>query len=161
MPTFGSTQRVSGISGRPSGPSGGTGSNIEGVGDNGVSPKRSDDLAIIGGFGPNWTGGNRGGPTFPQSWEMEVDSNRSKFRGQFVVNGSLGLTKDSTGTPLSSCRVDLFETGSNRYISSTTSDAGGNYSFIVPSNSQTYFCRAYKAGGTNLFGTTDETLVAV
>lgn len=162
MPSFGSTQRFSGRSGRPSGFSGGTGSNIDGVANNGVGNMVNVGVTVLSGMGPNWTGGRHGGPNFPASWEFEVDSNPKKFRGTFTVNGSipLGVTKDSTGAALGSCRVDLFETGSNRYISSTTSDGSGNYSFTVPSNSQTYFVRAYKAGGTNLFGTTDETIQA-
>ena len=163
MPTFASTQRASGRAGRPSGPSGGTGSNIDGVANNGIGNRVNVGVAIVSGMGVNWTGGKHGGPNFPTSWEFEVDSNKQKYRGYFTVNGSipLGITKDSTGAALGSCRVDLFEAGSNKFLQTTTSDASGNYSFIVPTNSSNYYVRAYKAGGTNLFGTTDEIIVAV
>lgn len=162
MPTFGATQRVSGRGGRPSGRSGGTGSNVEGVADGGISPKRSDDITVINGMGAKGAFGLRTGPTFPQSWEFEVDSNKQKYRGYFTVNGTipLGLTKDSTGSALGSCRVDLFQSGSNLYLQTTTSDGSGNYSFIVPTNSSKYYVRAYKEGSPNLFGTTDEIITA-
>jgi hypothetical protein len=161
MPTFASTLRASGRAGRPQGRSGGTGSNILGVASNGTGNMANVNVTIKNGNGTNFV--PRAVNQSRTSWELEIDSNKSKYRGTFTINGTipLGLTKDSSGSALGSCRVDLFETGSNRFIASTVSDVSGNYSFTVPSNSQTYYCRAYKEGVSNLFGTTDETIKAV
>lgn len=47
----------------------------------------------------------------------------------------IGVTRDSSGNPLGNCIVDLFIHGTNSYVGSTISDAGGNYLFVVPMNS--------------------------
>lgn len=49
-----------------------------------------------------------------------------------------GITRDSGGTPLGNCQVDLFLQGSNTYVQSTVSDLGGNYLFTVPTNGPYY-----------------------
>ena len=67
------------------------------------------------------------------------------------------VTKDATGTPLGSCLVLLFNAATNVLEQSTTSDASGNYSFVVD-KTQTYWTREYKSGGTPVAGTSVPTL---
>ncbi len=163
MPTFGATRRTSGRAGLPSGNSGGTGTNITGVGHGGVGNYTNAGATVVNGFSNGGPVSLRSGPNESISWELEVNSAASKFKGTFSINGviPLGITRDSNGSALGGCRVDLFESGSNNFLQTTTSNESGNYSFVVSSNSSSYFCRAYKAGGTNVFGTTDETIIAL
>ena len=58
----------------------------------------------------------------------------------------IGITRDSSGTPLGNCQVDLFLHGSNAYVQSTVSDGGGNYLFVVPTNGP-YFVRVTDSQG--------------
>jgi hypothetical protein len=77
-----------------------------------------------------------------------------------------GITKDSTGTALGGCTVDLFYTTSKAYAGTVISDpVTGAYVFngipldateVIP----TFFVLAYKAG-TPVFGTTVNTLTWV
>lgn len=71
-----------------------------------------------------------------------------------------GITKDSTGVALGSCNVDIFETGTRRFIGSTTSDASGNYSIDVTVGIAC-FAVAYKAGAPDVAGTTVNTVIGV
>lgn len=59
----------------------------------------------------------------------------------------LGVTRDAVGNPLGNCNVDLFLHGTNAYVQSTTSDLGGNYFFVVPSNGP-YYVRVTDNQGT-------------
>jgi hypothetical protein len=68
-----------------------------------------------------------------------------------------GVTRDATGAALGSCTVSLFNSATNIQEQNTTSDASGNYSFIVD-KTQTWYVVAYKAGGTPVAGTTLNTL---
>lgn len=68
-----------------------------------------------------------------------------------------GVTKDSTGAALASCTVRLFNASNNALEQTTTSDASGNYSFVVD-KTQTYFEVAYKSGAPDVAGTTVRTL---
>lgn len=74
-----------------------------------------------------------------------------------------GVTKDSAGAVLASCRVDLFETPTDIKTDETTSDANGNYIVQIPkgltqTQTTTWYCVAYKAGGTDVTGATVNTL---
>lgn len=82
------------------------------------------------------------------------------FRSPSFSTSSLyitGITKDSTGTPLSSCVVDLYRTENESWIARTNSDGSGNYSFQILVGGP-FFIVAYKAGGTDVAGTTVNTL---
>lgn len=70
-----------------------------------------------------------------------------------------GVTKDSAGTALASCTVDLFQTLDDKFIETQTSDASGNYEFRSPSLSTAYYVVAYKAGAPDVAGTTLNTLI--
>lgn len=73
-----------------------------------------------------------------------------------------GTTKDSTGASLGNCVVDWFNTADDVKLGTTTSDANGFYEFRTagqPPNA--YYVVAYKAGGSDLAGTTVNTLVGV
>jgi hypothetical protein len=74
-----------------------------------------------------------------------------------------GVTKDSAGAVLVSCKVDLFETPTDIKFDETTSDANGNYIVQIPkgltqTQTQTWYCVAYKAGSPDVAGTTVNTL---
>lgn len=86
------------------------------------------------------------------------------FEPHILVQGIylriFGVTRDSTGTILGSCNVQLFETATDRYVADTTSDAAtGEYEFRSASLSTAYFVVAYKAGSPDVAGTTVNTLV--
>lgn len=70
-----------------------------------------------------------------------------------------GVTKDSNGTPLAACAVDLFRTLDDALVQRTTSDALGNYLFLHPGSGPFYLV-AYKAGAPDVAGTTLNTVVA-
>jgi hypothetical protein len=81
-----------------------------------------------------------------------------QFTGTFSLSG---VTRDSAGTPLAGCVVDLFLNSEDTLVATTTSDGSGNYRFTLSGNSQTYFVRAYKAGSPDVAGTSVNTLTAV
>ena len=81
-----------------------------------------------------------------------------------------GVTKDSTGTPLGGCAVQVYETlpgimpmePGGRLVNMGTSDANGNYSLEVHSLPGCRFrVDAYKAGAPDVAGTTVNTLTPV
>jgi hypothetical protein len=69
----------------------------------------------------------------------------------------VGVSRDSTGAALASCRVELFGTGSDQIIAETVSDAGGNFTFGNPGTGPFYIV-AYKTGSPDVAGTTVNTL---
>ena len=74
---------------------------------------------------------------------------------QFAITG---VTKDSTGAALGSCRVVGLETGriatsGSPVVGETVSDGSGNYTLPVPMNTA-YQCVAYKAGSPDVAGIT-------
>lgn len=71
-----------------------------------------------------------------------------------------GVTKDSTGAALGSVTVRLFNTATNLLEQTTTSDASGNYNFVVD-KTQRYYQVDYKAGAPDLAGTSVNTLAGV
>ena len=160
MPSFASTQNVSGPSSSPALGRGGRGSNVENMADGGIGNRTSAGVAIpLGsGVGPSYSPAKGTGPNYGDNWEPEFNSTKQKFQGSFSISG---VTKDSTGTPIASCDVELFETGSEQFLQKTTSDGSGNYSFVVRSNSSNYWVRAYKVGAPDVAGTTINNIVAV
>ena len=78
---------------------------------------------------------------------------------QGVVWSLSGLTKDSTSALLGSCVVDLFYTSNDQIISSVVSDpTTAAWSFKIGPGAGPFYAVAYKAGGTDVFGTTVNTL---
>jgi hypothetical protein len=160
MPSFASTQNTSGPASSPANGRGGRGSNIESMADGGIANRTSVNVAIINGsgVGPAYSPTRWTGPNYGTSWEPEFNSARDRFKGSFSISG---ITKDSTGTPIASCDVELFQTGSEKFLGRTTSDGSGNYSFVVPTNSGNFWVRAYKVGAPDVAGTTINNIVAV
>ena len=160
MPSFASTQNTSGRASSPANGRGGRGSNIESMADGGIGNGTSYGVAIPNGsgVGPSASPAQRTGPNYGNNWEPEFNSAKDRFKGFFSITG---ITKDSTGTLIASCDVELFETGSEKFLRKTTSDGSGNYSFIVPNNSSNYWVRAYKVGAPDVTGTTINNIVAV
>jgi hypothetical protein len=70
-----------------------------------------------------------------------------------------GVTRDSIGNPLGSCLVRCFRTSDNVFMSSTTSDVLGNFTLFA-TGSGPFYLVAYKAGSTDVAGTTVNTLSA-
>jgi hypothetical protein len=68
-----------------------------------------------------------------------------------------GVTKNSSGSPLGSCTVDLYNSATELREQTTVSDASGNYSFTVDPTMR-YYCVAYLVGAPDVFGTTANTL---
>ena len=69
-----------------------------------------------------------------------------------------GVTKDSTGAILGSCVVNVFRTSDNLFIGTTTSDSvTGAYSYSGVGQ-QDHFEVSYKAGATDVAGTTKNNL---
>lgn len=157
MPSFASTQNPSGRGAVNSGPRGGRFMNVEGVaaqsslyiagqlaGPTGGLPSRDSRN------GSKWTGPNPNGPFF--------NSAAQRFKGSFSITG---ITRDSTGVALGSCRVEMLRTGGDIFVGETTSDGSGSFTIQTPNNSGTFYLVAYKAGGTDVAGTTVNTLTAV
>ena len=71
-----------------------------------------------------------------------------------------GVTRNSSGTALGACRVELYPTGRDTAIAETTSDASGNFFFDMPGTGSFYMV-AYKAGSPDVMGTTVNTLYPV
>jgi len=69
-----------------------------------------------------------------------------------------GQTQDCNGSPVAGCIVKLYATATDTLMMSTISDANGVFSFLIPSTLQ-YYIVAYKAGGSDLAGTTVNTLM--
>jgi hypothetical protein len=57
-----------------------------------------------------------------------------------------GVTKDSTGTPIGNCELDLFNSATDMVMEQTMSDANGNYDFRSASLTTNYYVVAYKLG---------------
>lgn len=84
------------------------------------------------------------------------DGNQATFpERNYTISG---VTKDATGAALGTCDVRLFNTATNVMEQITTSDASGNYAFVVD-KTQTWFTVAYKVGAPDVAGTTVNTLV--
>lgn len=82
------------------------------------------------------------------------------FRSQpfdAVTRYITGVTKDSAGAALGSCTVQMFRTSDDAYMGETTSDGSGNYTLVSPGNFNLYLV-AYKAGATDVAGTTKNNL---
>lgn len=70
-----------------------------------------------------------------------------------------GVTRDSAGNPLGTCVVHCFRTADDRFMAQTTSDASGEFTVFAVGTGPFYLV-AYKAGTTDVAGTTVNTLSA-
>lgn len=69
-----------------------------------------------------------------------------------------GITRDSAGTPLASCVVELYRTLTDVVVDSAASDGSGAFTFRNVGLGQTYYIVSYKAGSPDVFGTSLNTL---
>jgi len=82
-----------------------------------------------------------------------------RSKGVAKNNYLSGVTRDSTGTILGSCRVEIFATSSDAPLGGAVSDANGVFTFANPSPAPFYLV-AYKPGSPDVAGTTVNTLSA-
>lgn len=78
--------------------------------------------------------------------------------GAYVNFSITGVTRDSSGAILPTCRVELLNTGRDVSIAETVSDAAGNFRFDMPGTGPFYMV-AYKVGSPDVAGTTVNTLI--
>lgn len=71
-----------------------------------------------------------------------------------------GVTRSSNSSVLASCTVYLFNAANKSYISSTTSNASGEYTFSDINTGVDHFLRAHKDDSPHVFGTTDDDIEA-
>lgn len=71
-----------------------------------------------------------------------------------------GVTRDSAGTVLASCVVDMFRTTDDTMVATTTSDGSGAFTLTVSAPAGPFYLVAYKAGSPDVAGTTVNTLIA-
>ena len=83
----------------------------------------------------------------------------SRRPGASVKLAIAGVTRNSAGTALANCEVDLFLTGGDLILARTVSDATGNYIFESP-GSGPFYVLAYLPGSPDVAGTTVRTLAA-
>jgi hypothetical protein len=69
-----------------------------------------------------------------------------------------GITRDSSGAPLGSCVVHGFLTTGDVAVGKVTSDSGGYFELPTPYIAQNHYLVAYKPGGTDVTGSTVNTL---
>ena len=71
----------------------------------------------------------------------------------------IGVSRDSAGAALGNCTVKVFRTSDDVLVASTTSDGSGNWT-AYPNQTGPYYFVEYKAGGTDVFGTSPNTNTA-
>lgn len=87
-----------------------------------------------------------------------VGSKPFRSRSFSTYNASIaGVTKDSAGTALGGCTVQLFRTSDDSFRSEVVSDGAGNYR-LFPDVTGPFYIVAYKAGAPDVAGTTVNTL---
>ena len=123
----------------------------------GVSPKRAVNLRELGRMyrDPTTTA-----IINPVAVRIELfDATVSAQRIYGYANRELvGVTRDSNGAILVSCRVELFQTGGDIPTATTTSDSvTGAFTFSNPGSGPFYIV-AYKTGSPDVAGTTINTL---
>jgi hypothetical protein len=72
----------------------------------------------------------------------------------------VGVSRDCTGVAIGLVRIMLFDARDNKFIQETTSDAGGDWSMIVPSVGP-FFLVEYKEGSPDVAGTSANDLTPV
>ena len=75
-----------------------------------------------------------------------------------------GITRSNTGAVLGACTVELYRRNQDQtrgvFVDSTTSDASGNFSFVVGLGQQ-YQHLAYKVGAPDVAGISVRTLIGI
>ena len=68
----------------------------------------------------------------------------------------IGVSRDSAGVALGSCKVKVFRTADDVCVASTVSDGSGNWT-AYPNQEGPYYYVEYKAGSPDVFGTSPNT----
>lgn len=154
MPSFAASGSVSGPTGMNSGPAS-------------ILRMRVDGVASGSGVGA-WTSGS-GSPCFggssldmsvaektgPNFGGIQLNSQRDKLKQRWVISG---VTKDSAGTILPFCTVQLFNTNDDSFISEMISDSVGSFVFSLNGSANPKYAVAYLVGSPDVAGTTVNTL---
>lgn len=94
------------------------------------------------------------------SWQGQIGTVVYRSPGGVANFRLAGVTRDSGANAVGGCRVELFLTATDTPVATTVSDTNGNFVFDGTSTGPFYMV-AYKAGGTDLAGTTVNTLTPV
>ncbi len=87
---------------------------------------------------------------------------RRPFRSPALARSNpvlTGITRDAAEAPLGGCTVKLFRTVDNVFMAETVSDGSGNFT-LTALGSGPFYIVAYLAGGTDVAGTSVNTLGA-
>ena len=99
---------------------------------------------------------NRGRPGAALGWPPFIGAEPLPSAPPIAISG---ITRDSTGAVLGGVTVQVFETATDRFITEVVSDpTTGAYIVPVGIGTGPYYLVAYKAGGTDVAGTTVNTL---
>lgn len=101
------------------------------------------------------------GRTKPLNGETPRSFGKKRFRSPSFSTSSVfvtGVTKDSAGAALAGCTVQIFRTWNDEFLGETISDGAGNYS-IRAHGTAPFYLVAYLAGGTDVAGTTVNTIL--
>jgi hypothetical protein len=94
------------------------------------------------------------GPVNPQLFSTPI----ARAPDHFYI---AGVTRNASGAPLGGCWVKLYPSANDAEVQTTTSDASGNYQFVVPDNIARYYVDAYLPGSPDVAGTTVNTLIGI
>jgi hypothetical protein len=109
----------------------------------------------------NRGGGRRGSGIGPVGGPWDRLGRTAPFRSRSFSTYSAtitGVTKDSAGSPLAGCTVQLFRTFDDAYRSEVVSDGSGTY-VLYPDVTGPFYLVAYKVGAPDVAGTSVNTLV--
>jgi hypothetical protein len=93
--------------------------------------------------------------TLESIWFEQPD----KTRGVNSRVGFQGVTRDVYNSPLGGVACKLFRTSDDAKIDQIVSDPSGNYLLSSPYYPDAHFIVTYKAGSTDVFGTSVNTLI--
>lgn len=110
-------------------------------------------------FGPGVAGGVPNTRALPIVRGFEAIPSPGFYLQQYQLTG---VTRDSTGAPLGSCAVKLFNTATDYNEQDGVSKAStGIYTFNVSDGATQYYVVAYLPGSPDVAGTTKNNLVGV
>lgn len=103
---------------------------------------------------------NQGGvPRTSKSWGVNSIKENIPFfeERNYTITG---ITKDASGVALDNCTVKLYNTATDTLEQTVSSDASGNYSFVVD-KTKAWYVVSYKAGSPDVTGSTVNTLAGI
>lgn len=106
---------------------------------------------------PYATDGSSNNPAIANAFEENFHQFPSGDRTAYTLSG---VSRDSSGNPLGSCTLELYDTATNTLRGTAVSDSAGNFDLQSNINAAHYIV-AYKAGSPDVSGTTVNTLIPV